>query len=445
MRIIIAGAGDIGFHLAKLLSHEQQDIVLIDTDPDVLHYAGSHLDVSTINGDSASIRVLEEADVTRASLFLAMTTSEKNNLVCCILAKKMGAKQTVARVSNQEYLTHEQREQFRELGIDSVICPTQLAAQEVVRLIEQTTVTDLFDFEEGKLTLAGMLVDSSSPLVNFTLGEIEERSGQFFRPVAVQRGDKTIIPRADTVIYRNDHLYFLTTRERIDNVLMLVGKNPVRVRNVMIIGGSEIGLKTAQLLESKYNVVIIEKDKSTCKKLTAALNSALVVKGDPSNIELLKEEGLEKMDAFIALTPNSEINIVASLLAEEAGSTKTIALVDNVDYTHISQNIGVDTLINKKLIAANNVFRYVRKGNIEAIASLHGVDAEVIEFVIQKANRLTKNPISKLRLPKDAVVAGVIRGVESIFPKGNTTLEIGDKVIVLARHGAIPQIEKLFR
>jgi trk system potassium uptake protein TrkA len=169
------------------------------------------------------------------------------------------------------------------------------------------------------------------------------------------------------------------------------------------------------------------------------------VKGDPSNIELLKEEGLEKMDAFIALTPNSETNIVASLLAEEAGSTKTIALVDNVDYTHISQNIGVDTLINKKLIAANNVFRYVRKGNIEAIASLHGVDAEVIEFVINRANRLTKNPISKLRLPDDAVVAGVVRGTDSIFPKGNTILEVGDKVIVLARHGAIPQVEKLFR
>lgn len=445
MRIIIAGAGDIGFHLARLLSHEQQDIVLIDTDTEVLHYAATHLDVSTLYGDSASIKVLEQAEVSKASLFLAMTTSEKNNLVSCILAKKMGARQTVARVSNQEYLTTNQRESFSELGIDSLICPTQLAAQEVIRLVDQTTLTDLFDFEEGKLTLAGILIDSSSPIVNFTIGEIEGRSGQVFRPIALQRGEKTIIPRSDTIIHRKDHLYFLTPREQITEVLQLVGKNPVKVRNVMIIGGTEIGLKTAQLLENKYNVVIIEKNKNTCKHLAGSLSKTLVVKGDPSNIELLKEEGLEKMDAFIALTPNSETNIITSLLAEDIGVEKTIALVDNVDYTHISQNIGVDTLINKKLIAANNVFRFVRKGKIEAIASLHGVDAEVIEFVVQKDNRLTKYPIRKLHFPDEAVVAGVIRGVDSIFPTGNTILEKGDKVIVLSQHKAIPVVEKLFR
>ena len=370
MRIIIAGAGDIGFHLARLLSHEQQDIVLIDMDEEVLHYAATHLDVSTISGDSASIKILQQAEVSKASLFLAMTTSEKNNLVSCILAKKMGARQTVARVTNQEYLTDEQRGSFCELGVDSIICPTQLAAKEVIRLIDQTTVTDLFDFEDGQLTLAGVLIDSSSPLVNFTIGEIQEQSGQQFRPIALQRGDKTIFPTENTVIYRKDHLYFLTTRKQIDDVLQLVGKSPVKVRNIMIVGGTEIGLKTAQLLEDKYNVVIIEKGKNTCKYLASQLSSALVVKGDPSNMELLKEEGLERMDVFIAVTPNSETNIITSLLAEESGIVKTIALVDNVDYTHISQNIGVDTLINKKLIAANNVFRYVRKGNIEAIASL---------------------------------------------------------------------------
>lgn len=445
MRIIIAGAGDIGFHLARLLSHEQQDIVLIDMDDEVLHYAATHLDVSTIAGDSASIKILEQAEVSKASLFLAMTTSEKNNLVSCILAKKMGAGQTVARVSNQEYLTDAQRESFCELGIDSIICPTQLAANEVIRLIDQTTVTDLFDFEEGRLTLAGVLIDSSSPVVNFTVGEIQERSGQYFRPIAVQRGDKTIIPRENTVIYRKDHLYFLTTRKQIQEVLQLVGKSPVKVRNVMIIGGTEIGLKAAQLLENNYNVVIIEKDKHICKRLASELTSALVIKGDPSNMELLKEEGLERMDVFIAVTPNSETNIITSLLAEESGIVKTIALVDNVDYTHISQNIGVDTLINKKLIAANNVFRYVRKGNIEAIASLHGVDAEIIEFVIEKENRLTKNPISKLHFPREAVVAGVIRGSETLFPTGNTILQKNDRVIVLSQNKAIPKVEKLFR
>ncbi len=446
MRIIIAGAGDLGFHLAKLLSHEQQDIVLIDNDDDALLYAATHLDIQAIQGDSASILVLEQAEVSKASLFLAMTTSEKNNLMSCILAKKMGASHTVARVTNQEYLTESQRMSFDELGIDSVICPTQLAAHEVVRLVAQSTVTDLFEFENGQLTLAGFLVDAHSPIVNLSFEEIEKRhEGQYFKPIALQRGDKTIIPRGGTVVRRKDHIYFLTPKNKIEEAIKIVGKTPVKVRNVMIAGGTEVGLKSAQLLEDKYSVVIIEKSKERCKVLAQQLRRALVVHGDPSSLELLKEEGLERMDAFVALTANSETNIITSLLAKKSGVRKTVSLVDNTDYTHISQNIGVDTLINKKLIAANNVFRYVRKGKVEAIASLHGVDAEVIEFSILKENRLTRKPIKDLHFPKEAVVAGVIRGSKSIFPTGNTVLEKGDKVIVFAQHSAIPLVEKLFR
>jgi trk/ktr system potassium uptake protein len=446
MRIIIAGAGDLGFHLARLLSHEQQDIVLIDNNQDVLHYAATHLDIHAIQGDSASIRILDQAEVSKASLFLAMTTSEKNNLMSCILAKKMGARQTVARVTNQEYMTKSQRESFNELGIDSVICPTQLAAHEVVRLVEQSTVTDLFEFENGQLTLTGFLVDSASPLINRSFDEIEERhEGQYFKPIALQRGYRTIIPRGRTVVRRKDHIYYLTPKDKIKEVVHVVGKKPVKVRNVMIVGGTEVGLKSAQLLEEQYNVVIVEKAKERCKVLAERLKNALVVNGDPSSLELLKEEGLEKMDAFVALTPNSETNIITSLLAEKSGVRKTVSLVDNTDYIHISQNIGVDTIINKKLIAANNVFRYVRKGKIEAIASLHGVDAEVIEFSIQKDNRLTRKPIKDLHFPSEAVVAGVIRGSESILPTGNTILAKGDKVIVFTQHRAIPVVEKIFR
>ena len=446
MRIVIAGAGDIGFHLARLLSDEQQDIVLIDHNADVLHYAATHLDVHVLQGDSASISVLEEAQINRTSLFLAMTTSEKNNLVSSILAKKMGARQTVARVSNVEYLTESQRNSFQELGIDSIICPTQLAAREIDRLIRQSNVTDLFAFEQGTLNLAGIVVDSKSRLINRTIEEVNQEQGeQSFRPIALQRSDHTILPRPETVIHRNDHIYFLSTDKRMKEVLGNFGKNPRKIRNVMVIGGDEVGFKTAQLLEDDYNVVIVERDKEQCKKLAAHLRRTLIVNGDPSNIDLLKEENLENMDAFVALTPNSETNILTSLLAEELGIHKTVALVDNVDYTRISQNIGVDTIINKKLIAANNVFRFVRKGNIAAITSLHGVDAEIIEFVLQKQNRLTKYPIKALHFPEQAIVAGIIRGEETIFPTGNTIMQKDDKVIVFAQHTAIPKVEKLFR
>ena len=446
MKIVIAGAGDIGFHLARLLSIEQQDIVLIDSSSEVLEYASAHLDVQIVQGDSASIGVLEKADVSKASLFLAMTTSEKNNLMSSILAKKMGARQTIARVNNQEYLSDVQRQSFLELGIDSIICPTQLAALECVRLIDQSTVTDLFDFENGKMTLAGIVLDDSSPLVNFTYSEISQRhSGQFFRPIAVMRGDRTIIPTPDTVIHRNDHMYFITQKKDMSDVLQIVGKSPVKVKNIMIVGGGEVGLKTAQLLEGAFNVVIVDKDKECCKRLARYLKKALIINGDPNNIELLKEEGLVKMDAFIALTPNSETNIITSLIAEDQGVFKTIALVDNIDYMRISQNIGIDTIINKKLIAANNVFRFVRKGSVEAIASLHGIDAEIIEFSIEKENRLTKRMLGELHLPERSVVAGIIRADESLFPDDNFILKKGDKVIVFAQHEAISQVEKLFR
>lgn len=435
----------MGFHLARLLSVEQQDITLIDTNSEVLEYASTHLDVVTIYGDSASIRVLEEAEVGSASLFLAMTTSEKNNLMSSILAKKLGASYTVARINNQEYLAEDQKASFQELGVDSLICPALLAAKECARLVGQAMVTDLFDFDDGRLTLAGIEVDDSSPVANQTIEEVAAKHGSFYRPVAILRGQNTIIPKPTTSIHRRDHLYFIAPKREINDVLGIFGKDIVRVRNIMITGGDELGMKTASLLENDYNVIIVEQDKELCKRLTGALNRALIVKGDPSNIELLEEEGLDRMDAFIALTSNSESNIITSLLAKEHGVRKSIAYVDNPDYIRISQSIGVDTFINVKLIAANNVFRFVRKGKIEAIASLDGVDAEIIEFIIQKENRLTKTSIGDLHLPENAVVAGVIRGDEHVFPDGDFVMHKDDRVIVFAQHSAIARVERIFR
>jgi trk system potassium uptake protein TrkA len=234
-------------------------------------------------------------------------------------------------------------------------------------------------------------------------------------------------------------------KQDVEDVVEIFGKDIMRVKNIMITGGDELGMKTASLLENKYNVIIVEEDKELCKRLTGALNKALIIKGDPSNIDLLKEEGLERMDALLALTPNTETNIVTSLLAKEQGVRKAIAYVENTDYIRISQRIGVDTFINVKLIAANNVFRFVRKGKIEAIASLDGVDAEIIEFIIQKENRLTKAAIGELHLPENSVIAGVIRGDEHIFPGADFVMRKDDRVIVFAQHDAIARVEKIFR
>ncbi len=446
MKIVIAGAGDVGFHLAALLSFEQRDIVLIDANQDVLDYAATHLDVMTLRGDASSIEVLEQAQVSRAGLVLAVTTSEKTNLLTAILAKKMGARQTIARVKTMDYLEPEQRQMFEDLGVDVLIAPSQLAAEEIQRLIGQCSFTDIYEFEEGKINLVGLTLGEFSKLTNVKLSELYRIDPEVvLRPIAILRGHQTIIPNGETVLLRNDHIYFITDKEDIEALVDIVGKKKVKVKNIMILGGTDLAVATAKLLENDFNVTLVDRDKEHCKHLSEMLNHTLVINGEPSNFDLLVEEGLDNMDAVIALTNNSETNIIASLTAKNHGVYKTIAQVENKEYTHISQNIGVDTLINKKLIAANNIFRYVRKGQVQAITSINGVDAEVIEFIVHKENQLTRKSLKDLHFPKSALVGGVIRGDESLIPDGNFRFQVDDKVIVFALPEAIAKVENLFR
>ncbi|HMQ06749.1 MAG TPA: Trk system potassium transporter TrkA [Saprospiraceae bacterium] len=445
MKIVIAGAGDIGFHLGKLLANEQHDIVLIDTNQEVLDYAHNHLDVQVLRGDATSINTLKQAEVAEADLFLAVTTSESSNIVSSILAKKFGAEQTVARVSNGEFLEPFQREIFQQLGIDKIFSPAKLAVMEIERLIKLSEVTDIFEFENGKITLLGISLDDDTPILNKSIEQITAKYKHLnFKPIAILRNNDTLIPRDKTILLRGDHIYLIVTKEDIKKVLKNLGKKLVKVNNIMILSGGEIAIQTAKLLENHYNVTIIDGDRNVCKRMAEILHKSLIVKGDPSDIDLLKEEGLEEMDAFIALTRNSETNIITSLVAEEAGVFKTIAMVDNIVYTHISQSIGVDTLINKKLIAANNVFRFVRKGNVEAITSIHGVDAEIIEYAVSEGSVLTQKALKDLNFPKHALIGGVIRDDEAIIPAGDFQLRSGDKVIVFAMLESIGSVEKLF-
>ncbi len=446
MKIVIAGAGDVGFHIAELLAFENKDIVLIDNSKDVLSYASTHLDVLTLEGDSASIEVLKNADIENAQLVIAVTTSEKNNLITAILAKQLGAKQCIARVKNSEFLMPEQLKMFQSLGIDALISPSLLAAEEIKRLVAQCTFTDVFEFEEGKISLVGVTLNGNSTILNQKLAEVyQDTSRNNYRPIAILRGSQTIIPRGNTQLHRNDHVYFITPSQKICHLEEFVGASKKTIKDIMIIGGTGIAYETAKILEEDYNVILVESSKDRCKFLADHLPSTLVINADPSNTEALIEEGLKNMDAFIALTINAEINIIASLTAKNLGVYKTIAQVENKAYTHISQEIGVDTLINKKLIAANNIFRYIRKGKVEAITSLHGVDAEVIEYELQKDNQLTKKPIKHLHFPQTALVGGVIRNNESFIPDGDFQLQKGDKVIVLARPDAVGRLDKLFR
>lgn len=446
MKIVIAGAGGIGFHLAKLLSFAQHDIVLIDSNHDVLEYAGTHLDVITVLGDASSLEVLEEARVQGASIFLAVTTLENDNIMACIMAKKLGAKQTIARINKVSNLRPEFKSTFQELGVDKIISPSNLAAHEIIRLIKVGKVTDNFEFEDGRLSLIGISIKEDSSYIGQTIEEVKKGKGTHYNPIAILRGNETILPRHHIRIHKGDHIYFLVYSKEIENLLCAIGtQTDNRIKRIMILGGNEISIQVSKLLENDYKITIVEKNETVCKRLVKELNNTLIIKGDPSNIDLLREEGLADMDAMIALTQDAEINILSCLMADKEGVKRTIALVDNMEYIHISQNIGVDTIINKKLIAANYMFRFVRKGKIEAIASLHGVNAEVIEYVIQKENKVTKSTLRDLHFPENAIIGGVIRNNEYYMPTGDFIFNMQDKVIVLALPDALKKVEDLFR
>ena len=446
MRIVIAGTGEVGFHLAKLLTDEAQDIYLIDDDQDRLKYADSHLDVITLHGDATSIKTLQLANVKNADLFISVTSSQETNILSAILSKKLGAGYTIARIQNYEFISRKHIVDFSELGVDALFSARDLAAKEILRLVKQSALTDNFEFADGNLSLIGIMLDHRSPLVDKTIAESTQFNPDMsFMPVAILRGNKTIIPRGGTIFKKNDHIYFTAKKEVIPFVLKLCGQENIDIHNVMILGGSIIGVLAAELLQDQYNVKLIEKDRQKCMKLVEKLQNTLVIHADGRDVEVLESESLSEMDAFISLTGDSETNIISCLVAKNHGVAKTIASVENIDYINLSQNIGVDTLINKKLIAASNIFRHIRKGEVSNIATLHGVSAEIIEFTAKEKTKIVKKPIKDLRFPKSAIIGGIIRQNEKVyFPLGEFQVKPGDHVVVITFEESISKVEKFF-
>lgn len=445
MNIVIAGAGDMGYHLAERLSFDNKDITLIDTERDVLDYAASKLDVLTIQGDATSIDILQQANVEKAHMVLAVTTSEKTNIVTALLAKQLGAKRVMARVRNHTYLKEENVPYFNNLGIDNLISPTMLCSREIFNMIENSSFSEVFDFGGGKLNIVGFTIDQYNPLTNQRI--MDTKSNPIYddiRIIAIVRDQKTIIPRGNTIIRNNDHCFFISNKKNTETIQGALGQKKVDIKNIMIIGGDDMAVTTALKLENQYRVTLVNKDKERCKWLAENLSNTLVINGDYKNIELLVEEGLEEMDAFLALTESSETNIITSLSAKNHGVYKTIAHVDTREYIHISHSIGVDSLINKKLVAANEISRYLKKGTVDAVSGIYGVDAEFIQYSVYKNNRLTKHPLRELHFPESALVAGVIRGEEVYIPDGDFRLELNDKAIVFALPEARTTLDKIF-
>ncbi|UII80630.1 Trk system potassium transporter TrkA [Flagellimonas sp. CMM7] len=448
MKIIIAGAGEVGFHLAKLLSYEAQEITLIDTDKESLSYADNHLDIRVLRGDATSIEVLRNAQVETSKLVIGVTSSETTNLTLCLLAKQLGCKRTIARISNTEFIDNKELIKFDELGVDELISPEELAATEIQLLLNQSAFNDTYEFEGGLLTMIGVFLPKSAPFVGKMVKEAAKIFPELhFMPIALQRmgTQYTLIPRGDTVFKEGDQVYFITSAEGVEELYKLTGMQKKEIKNVMILGGSKVGFKTARdLCNKKFNVKLIEKNKEKAFDIADELPHALVINGDGRNVELLDEESLESMDAFIAVTGNSETNIMSCLVAKSKKIKKTIALVENMDYFQLSHSIGVDTLINKKLLAANNIFRYIRRGEVLALTRLNNLNAEILEFEVKATSLVNGEIIKELNFPREASIGGVIRDGKGIIALGDFKILEGDRVVVCCLPKAIPKIEKLF-
>lgn len=445
MKIIIAGAGAVGTHLAKLLSGEKQDIILMDDDEERLGRLGSNFDLLAVNISPTSISGLKEAGVAGADLFIAVTPDESRNMTACMLATRLGAKKTVARINNYEYLLPKHKEFFAKLGVDSLIYPEMLAAKEIVDAVKMSWIRQWWEFAGGALVLLGTKMKETAEILNVPLHELGGRNIPF-HIVAIKRGSETIIPRGDDTIILNDIVYFTTTKKYIPYIRKIAGKeNEADIRNVMIMGGSRIAVRTVQYMPEYMRTKIIESDFNRCNRLTELVDDkVMIINGDGRDMELLLEEGIKNTEAFVALTGNSETNILACLAAKRLGISKTVAEVENIDYISMAESLDIGTVINKKFIAASHIYQMMLDADVSNVKCLTFANADVAEFTVKAGSRITRSQVKDVGLPKGATIGGLIRNGEGILVTGNTTIMENDHVVVFCLGMMIKKLEKFF-
>lgn len=445
MKIIIAGAGEVGSHLAKMLSEEYHDIAVIDDSEKRLEELSSQADLITIEGDITQFDVLKKAETQKSDLFLAVSPDENSNILSAMIAKQLGSRKVVARIDNADYLLPGNKEIFVNMGIDYMFYPEKVAAEEVITLLGHTSTTEYVDFSGGRLALVAFRIEAGSELANRTLLEVtRSREKLNYRTVAISREGVTIIPRADDFFKIGDMIYVIVNQPAIDEVMQFTGKQQIDIRNLMILGGSSIGRRIAKALQAKVNVKLIDYNPEKAFKLAEMLDKTLVINEDGRKIEVMEQEGLHNMDAFIALTGRAETNILAAMLAKKMGVKKIIAEVENLNYIGLAESVGIDTIINKKLITAGSIFRFTMSTDVQAIKCLNGCDAEVLEFIAKPNSGATKSKIKHINFPRQAIIGGIVRQGEAFIATGNTEIEPYDRVVVFALPSAIAKVGKFF-
>ena len=446
MKIIIAGAYAIGTHLARLLSRDHDDIVVMDSDEERLSRIGSDVDILTMEASSTSVKALTKAGAENADLFIAVTPDESQNMASCVLAKALGTKKTVAKIDNSEYIADEKKEFFRKLGVDELIYPEVLAARDIINGLKMSWVRQRWDVHDGALVMLGIKLREACEILNKPLKEISGPNDPY-HVVAIKRDTDTIIPGGNDVLKLYDLAYFMTTKQYIPYIRKIVGKEHyVDVKNVMIMGGGTTAVRAIQTMPEYMDVKVLENDINRCEELNDILENdkTLVINGDGRDIPLLYEEGIKNTQAFVALTGNAETNILACLTAKRMGVRKTVAMVENIDYVSMAESLDIGTIINKKSIAASHIYQMMLDANVHNVRFLMTANADVAEFIPSEGSKVTQKPVKDLGLPKGMTIGGLVRDGQGLLVSGNTLIHPGDSVMVFCHSVNMKKIEKFF-
>ncbi len=447
MKIIIVGAGRVGLHLAKKLTSEEHDVIIIENNPETCRRANELVDALVIEGNGSSQETLMRAGLSSCEMLVAVTAVDEVNIVACLIASKAGVTSKIARLRNTEYTNKKSILKQKDMGIDFVIHPEEETARELVWLIRRTAATDVLEFAEGRVQLMGVRIDRDAPVINKTLAEISEKNPNvLFRIVAIFRGNNTIVPSGKDYVNRGDQLFFITKTESVPKILSLAGKSEEKLENIMILGGGKVGrLVTAELEKDRsINIKLIESSREKTVKIANMVKRALIILGDGTDIDLLAAEGIMDMDGYIAVTDDEETNIISCLLAKHLGVSRTLALVNRSDYMPIMSSIGLDAAVDQQMITANAILRFIRRGNIVSFATLPGIDAEVLEIIVSSDARIANKTLKKFKLPQNVLIGLITRKDQVLVPTGDSVVLPGDKLIIFALPSVIKNVETLF-
>ena len=447
MRVVIIGAGEVGFDVARTLSLEQHDVVVVDTDPAVLEQVAQRLDVLTVQGSGTSIHTLEAAGIREADMLIAVTAIDEVNLIACMIADRLGVPTTVARVRSDVLGRAESVLQASELGIDLLIHPEESTAAEIVRLIRRAGATDVLNFCDGRLQLVGMRLDPGAPVLGRSLRELAaELAPLRFRVMAISRGFRTILPHGDERLQRNDQIFVLARPDEIPVVARAMGKLEAPIQRIMILGGTKVGAQVARQLGDEKNrqIKLIEPDREQAEQLAEELEHVLVLHGDVTDIDLLVSEGLDEMDAFVAVTDDEESNLVTCLMAKHLGVRKTVALLSKTAYVPISQAIGLDAAVSQKLAVSREILRFLRGRHVLSVATVYGLNAEILEIEAKPRAPIVRRPLKALKLPRGVLIGALLRNGQVEIATGDTQIQEGDRAIVFVTPDQLAEVERLF-